>query len=113
MLEGLMVEIGAGKIFPGQVYSPYATTRILCYNKLIESFGDCLNVVNAANEIAGSSGYQIGCRSLDKVKALGANGLYKATSRRGNPIFSAGFTNAADGLGYFDNLRDLQRLMNH
>ncbi|KAF4709303.1 hypothetical protein FOZ63_017750, partial [Perkinsus olseni] len=37
------------------------------------------------------------CRSLDKVKALGANGLYKATSRRGNPIFFAGFTNAADG----------------
>ncbi|KAF4706481.1 hypothetical protein FOZ62_012854, partial [Perkinsus olseni] len=52
----LMVEIGAGKIFPGQVYSPHATTRTLCYNKLIESFGDCLNVVNAANEIAGSSG---------------------------------------------------------
>ncbi|KAF4713984.1 hypothetical protein FOZ63_008503, partial [Perkinsus olseni] len=58
MLEGLMVEIGAGKILPGQGYSPYATTRILCYNKLIESFGDCLDVVDAANEIAESSGYQ-------------------------------------------------------
>ncbi|KAF4662664.1 hypothetical protein FOL47_006148 [Perkinsus chesapeaki] len=58
MVEGLMVEIGAGRMVSNVGYKPYQSTTISCYNKLVQSFGDCVEVVDAASEIAESSGYR-------------------------------------------------------